>query len=170
MRIGLSLSVLLVALTVGALGCPARAIGDYPLSRESFPTLEGAVEAAFHTGLILSRQYEVGGIIFVQHGSGLYKYSLPVTSHDPENLSLHYWGAYDGYAQVGDYHTHPCSGDIESNLYFSDTDTAGNKRMHLLGYMLDECTGLVHVFNPLYDRTAADGETPGRIVEGVKIQ
>jgi len=64
---------------------------------------------------------------------------------------------------VGLYHTHPCNSDAYFPQYFSPQDLVSAFFWHVPTFILDECTGEVHEFDPLRDR-AADTGTVVRIL------
>jgi proteasome lid subunit RPN8/RPN11 len=64
---------------------------------------------------------------------------------------------------VGLYHTHPCNSDEYFPQYFSPQDLVSAFFWHVPTFILDECTGEVHEFDPLRDR-AADTGTVVRIL------
>ncbi len=62
-----------------------------------------------------------------------------------------------GDTLVGLYHTHPCSSVDYFPQYFSPQDLVSAFFYHVPTFMLDECTGKVHEFDPLQDRAADTG-------------
>ena len=58
---------------------------------------------------------------------------------------------------VGLYHTHPCNSDVYFPQYFSPQDLVSAFFYHVPTFILDECTGEVHEFDPLRDRAADTG-------------
>jgi hypothetical protein len=58
---------------------------------------------------------------------------------------------------VGLYHTHPCKSDEYFPQYFSPQDLVSAFFWHVPTFILDECTGEVHEFDPLRDRAADTG-------------
>jgi hypothetical protein len=58
---------------------------------------------------------------------------------------------------VGLYHTHPCNSDAYFPQYFSPQDLVSAFFWHVPTFILDECTGEVHEFDPLRDRAADTG-------------
>ena len=62
-----------------------------------------------------------------------------------------------GNVLVGLYHTHPCKSDEYFPQYFSPQDLVSAFFYHVPTFILDECTGEVHEFDPLRDRAADTG-------------
>jgi hypothetical protein len=57
-----------------------------------------------------------------------------------------------GDVLVGLYHTHPCVPDVYFSQYFSPQDLIAPRAFHVPAFILDECTGLVHEFDPQLDQ------------------
>lgn len=84
---------------------------------------------------------ECGGYIFQVAGG--YAYTSPVTSGEPNAVDLS--PVYRlNWRWVADYHTHPCVGVKPLNDVFSMQDVLSDKGLHLAGYMLNLCNGVVH--------------------------
>jgi proteasome lid subunit RPN8/RPN11 len=62
-----------------------------------------------------------------------------------------------GDTVVGLYHTHPCKPDAYFSQYFSAQDLISAFFWHVPAFILDECTGNVHEFDPAQDRAADSG-------------
>jgi proteasome lid subunit RPN8/RPN11 len=62
-----------------------------------------------------------------------------------------------GDTLVGIYHTHPCKSDEYFPQYFSPQDLVSAFFYHVPTFILDECTGEVHEFDPMHDRAADTG-------------
>ena len=62
-----------------------------------------------------------------------------------------------GDTLVGLYHTHPCKPDLYFSQYFSPQDLISAFYWHVPTFVLDECTGKVHEFDPVQDRAADTG-------------
>jgi proteasome lid subunit RPN8/RPN11 len=62
-----------------------------------------------------------------------------------------------GDTLVGLYHTHPCKPDEYYPQYFSPQDLVSAFFYHVPTFMLDECTGQVHEFDPNHDRAFDTG-------------
>jgi len=62
-----------------------------------------------------------------------------------------------GQTLVALYHTHPCNPRDYFPQYFSPQDLISAFFYHVPTFMLDECTGNVHEFDPLTDRASDTG-------------
>ena len=62
-----------------------------------------------------------------------------------------------GSVLVGLYHTHPCKPDEYFSQYYSPQDLVSAFFYHVPSFILDECTGEVHEFDPAQDRAADTG-------------
>jgi hypothetical protein len=62
-----------------------------------------------------------------------------------------------GDTLVGLYHTHPCNPEAYYPQFFSPQDLVSAFFYHVPTFMLDECTGEVHEFDPTQDRAADTG-------------
>jgi hypothetical protein len=62
-----------------------------------------------------------------------------------------------GDTLVGLYHTHPCKPGAYFSQYFSPADLISAFFWHVPTFILDECTGKVHEFDPVQDRAADSG-------------
>jgi hypothetical protein len=62
-----------------------------------------------------------------------------------------------GDTLVGLYHTHPCKPGAYFSQYFSPQDLISAFFWHVPTFILDECTGKVHEFDPIQDRAADSG-------------
>jgi len=116
--------------------------------------------------------YEYGGVI-VKTPKG-YAYARPATQHhgmdvefnqDPET--------FDGYPIVATYHVHPCLKDAFPSV-FSPQDLSSSRTANHPGYVLDECTGLVHYWAPGDGYMDEDamlklGVSPAQLSRGVQI-
>jgi hypothetical protein len=62
-----------------------------------------------------------------------------------------------GDTLLGLYHTHPCKPDAYFSQYFSPQDLISAFFWHVPTFVLDECTGKVHEFDPQQDKAADSG-------------
>jgi hypothetical protein len=62
-----------------------------------------------------------------------------------------------GDVLVGLYHTHPCKSEEYFPQYFSPQDLVSAFFYHVPSFILDECTGKVHEFDPVHDVAADTG-------------
>lgn len=62
-----------------------------------------------------------------------------------------------GDVLVGLYHTHPCKPEQYFSQYYSPQDLVSAFFYHVPSFILDECTGKVHEFDPVHDIAADTG-------------
>lgn len=62
-----------------------------------------------------------------------------------------------GDVLVGLYHTHPCKTEEYFSQYFSPQDLVSAFFYRVPSFILDECTGKVHEFDPVHDVAADTG-------------
>jgi hypothetical protein len=62
-----------------------------------------------------------------------------------------------GDTLVALYHTHPCKPEEYFPQYFSPQDLVSAFFWHVPAFILDECTGKVHEFDPAHDRAYDTG-------------
>ena len=110
-----------------------------------FPTMDAA--AIYVVGKIYEKNhyYEYGGVIV--KGPKGFMISLPTTQHHGMDVSFDEDpGSFD-FPVVASYHVHPCLKNAFPSV-FSPQDLAGSRVTRTPGYVLDECTGLVHYWAP----------------------
>lgn len=156
---------LILVITVTHPTHSTRASDDPPLIGEMYPSgppidtnkrLSGPPDTAVEAAIYALKKaydehphyYEYGGVV-MQMPSGRFNSSTPRTEGNASGMNIVYdFMAYDGqYPIVADYHTHPCMDGYNPSL-FSDTDLKSAREYRLPGYMLDECTGDVHLWAP----------------------
>lgn len=112
--------------------------------------------------------YEYGGII-VRTPNGKFGASRPMTEGHASDTEINEDNeAYEGsYPIVGDYHTHPCINGFVPGV-FSPTDLKSARSYRLSTYILDECTGDVHYWEPgmPYDNTSLE---PEEVLMGIQV-
>lgn len=62
-----------------------------------------------------------------------------------------------GDVLAGLYHTHPCKPEQYFSQYYSPQDLVSAFFYHVPSFILDECTGKVHEFDPIHDVAADTG-------------
>ena len=62
-----------------------------------------------------------------------------------------------GDVLVGLYHTHPCKSEEYFSQYYSPQDLVSAFFYRVPSFILDECTGKVHEFDPVHDVAADTG-------------
>jgi hypothetical protein len=102
-------------------------------------------------------RWEYSGILTTHEGQLVYS-SFPRTlkmvdavEMDAEKLRA------PGDTLIGLYHTHPCKPEEYFSQYFSPQDLVSAFFYHVPSFILDECTGEVHEFDPARDRAFDTG-------------
>jgi hypothetical protein len=102
-------------------------------------------------------RWEYSGVLTTRDGQLVYS-AFPRTlkmvdavEMDAEKLLV------PGDTLVGLYHTHPCKPDEYFSQYFSPQDLVSAFYYHVPSFILDECTGEVHEFDPARDRAVDTG-------------
>jgi hypothetical protein len=113
--------------------------------------------------------YEFGGVI-VQGADGKFMVSAPAGLYHADNTEIDEDPeSYELLGRiVGDYHTHPCMEGYVPDV-FSPADLHSMRSYGRPGYILDECTGDVHLWEPGVDGYTTDGLNPIEVIMGVKI-
>jgi hypothetical protein len=102
-------------------------------------------------------RWEYSGILEVHNGEIVYTVAprtlkmVDAVEMDADKLHT------PGNVLVGLYHTHPCKPDEYFSQYFSPQDLVSAFYYHVPSFILDECTGEVHEFDPMHDRAADTG-------------
>jgi hypothetical protein len=124
---------------------------EAPLQTE-FDTAD-AVAVAVMTDIYKNHPhyYEYGGVI-QKLPSGKFTASEPTSDYHADNVDIDMDPfSYDGnWPIVADFHVHPCMKGYASGE-FSPEDLHGMREIKIPGYILDECTGDVHIWDPLID-------------------
>jgi proteasome lid subunit RPN8/RPN11 len=142
---------IVVALAIAALP-PLSSLAD-----ES--QLEVAAVRALRWAFYASNGYrwEYSGILVIHDGQLRYSASPNTLKKvDAVEMDVEKQRA-PGDTLVGLYHTHPCKSDEYFPQYFSPQDLVSAFFWHVPTFILDECTGEVHEFDPLRDRAADTG-------------
>jgi hypothetical protein len=102
-------------------------------------------------------RWEYSGILEVQNGEIVYSPAprtlrmVDAVEMDADKLRT------PGNVLIGLYHTHPCKPDEYFSQYFSPQDLVSAFYYHVPTFILDECTGEVHAFDPAHDRAFDTG-------------
>lgn len=102
-------------------------------------------------------RWEYSGVLTIHQGELVYSPSpqtlkmVDAVEMDADKLRV------PGDTLVGLYHTHPCKPDEYFSQYFSPQDLVSAFFYHVPSFILDECTGEVHEFDPAHDRAADTG-------------
>lgn len=95
-------------------------------------------------------KYEYGGIIYSHKGTILW--SAPETDEEIDAVSIRIHAMLDpDDTLLGVYHTHPCMPNTHYVHLLSKPDVLMGYFNQVPVYMLDECTGDVHVYDPKID-------------------
>ena len=115
----------------------------------AYATLQEAGMYGVERAYLCSHNYECGGVIALRP-DGKYVVSATRTDYDGVSVDVVANGKSPfptSWKVVADFHTHPCLRGYWTG-YFSNTDADGNMLECMEGYLLDQCTGLVHHFDP----------------------
>lgn len=102
-------------------------------------------------------RWEYSGVLTIREGELVYSPAprtlkmVDAVEMDADKLRV------PGDTLVGIYHTHPCKPDEYFSQYFSPQDLVSAFFYHVPAFILDECTGEVHEFDPAHDRAADTG-------------
>jgi hypothetical protein len=102
-------------------------------------------------------RWEYAGIIVI-HGGELGYSAFPRTLKKVDAVEMDVEKQrVAGDTLVGLYHTHPCKPEEYFPQYFSPQDLVSAFFWHVPTFMLDECTGKVHEFDPARDHARDTG-------------
>lgn len=105
------------------------------------------------------QQWEHGGIVFLRNGQMIHT-SPAITDSQSDSLWIvprNLKGPSDVLLAM--YHTHPCLPDSHFPQYFSVPDIAISLFERVPTFVLDECSGMVHEFDPTVDDPNKTEET-----------
>lgn len=100
--------------------------------------------------------WEYGGIIVYRDGKLVALKPITLQSDSGTNIPIEQVGKYD--VLMGMYHTHPCRSRTYFPKYFSQLDLRLPKHFKVPAFILDECTGDIHEFDPLKDDPNENGD------------
>jgi hypothetical protein len=102
-------------------------------------------------------RWEYGGILVLHDGEVMYN-AFPRTLKKVDAVPM------DAYKQlnagdklIGLYHTHPCKSKEYFSQYYSPQDLVSVYFYRVPSFILDECTGAVHEFDPAVDHARDSG-------------
>jgi len=102
-------------------------------------------------------RWEYSGIIVIHDGElGYSAFPRTLKKVDAVEMDADKQRA-PGDTLVGLYHTHPCKPEEYFPQYFSPQDLVSAFFYHVPTFMLDECTGQVHEFDPARDHAYETG-------------
>jgi hypothetical protein len=143
----------------------------------SLPGYDTLVEAGIHAGaraVACSEVYECGGAI-AQRPDGKFVVGPVSSSYYGDSVNADY-GVPTGWKLAAGYHAHPCLPDSHFPWLFSPQDMANAFYMGVPEFVVDQCSGKVHEFDPKVDKqndVVIEGgrhyASGGRIVGSVPI-
>lgn len=130
----------------------SQAFADEPLLQT---TATRALRWAFYAPN--GYRWEYSGIL-VTHDGELHYSSSPRTLQKVDSVEMDVDKQIAaGDVLVGLYHTHPCKSEEYFSQYFSPQDLVSAFFYRVPSFILDECTGKVHEFDPVHDVAADTG-------------
>ncbi len=153
----MSIRVAIALLMASALPSLASADGPQPFADEALlqSTATRALRWAFYAPN--GYRWEYSGILVTHDGELHYSPSprtlqkVDAVEMDADKLLA------PGDVLVGLYHTHPCKPEQYFSQYYSPQDLVSAFFYHVPTFILDECTGKVHEFDPVHDVAADTG-------------
>lgn len=145
-------------LTNAALGLALGVITNSPVA--PIGSLEwAAIRAASHAfDMPDAKHVEYGGVI-TEHDGKLQWSAFPHTDHSPDSVRIDIKKmVMPGDFLVGVYHIHPCMPRSHYTHLLSPPDVMMAYFFGVPQFMLDECTGDVHEYDPLRDHVRDTGE------------
>ena len=116
---------------------------------DDLPTYDTLNEAAVYGAkrlYLCSHVYECGGVI-AQRPDGKFVVGPLVSSYAGDHVNFGR-GAPIGYKVLATIHSHPCLADSHEPDFFSPQDMIDVITHKEAGYMLNQCTGEVHLLTP----------------------
>jgi len=102
-------------------------------------------------------RWEYSGILVIHEGElGYSAFPRTLKKVDAVEMDVERQRA-PGDTLVALYHTHPCKSEEYFPQYFSPQDLVSAFFWHVPTFILDECTGKVHEFDPAQDRARDTG-------------
>jgi proteasome lid subunit RPN8/RPN11 len=131
-------------------GMPVLAVDNPSLERVAIYALRAAFESSS------GQNWEYGGVIVLRNRELIF--TTPTTSFNDHHVNI----IPTPYMQKGDvlmgtFHTHPCRPVTYLGKYFSVLDMNLVRDYLVPAFILDECTGDVHEFDPFVDDPKANG-------------
>lgn len=158
--------------TVQFLGCGVRALAvgavltlGLTLAR---PLVAHAEEASLESAAINALRWafyapngyrwEYGGILVLHQGEIMYN-AFPRTLKKVDAVPMDAERQLNpGDTLIGLYHSHPCKSKEYFSEYYSPQDLVSVYFYKVPSFILDECTGDVHEFDPAVDRARDSGK------------
>ena len=157
--------------TAQFLGCAVRALAAglvftlalglaHPLeARADGASLESAAINALRWAFYAPNGYrwEYGGILVRHQGEIMYN-AFPLTFKKVDAVPMDADRQLNaGDTLIGLYHTHPCKSKEYFSQYYSPQDLVSVYFYKVPSFILDECTGAVHEFDPAVDHVRDSG-------------
>ncbi len=102
-------------------------------------------------------RWEYGGILVSHEGEVMYN-AFPKTLKKVDAVPMDaYKQLNPGDKLIGLYHTHPCKSKEYFSQYYSPQDLVSVYFYRVPSFILDECTGAVHEFDPAVDHAKGSG-------------
>jgi hypothetical protein len=130
-----------------------------PRAHAGGASLESAAVSALRWAFYAPNGYrwEYGGILVRRNGEILYT-AFPRTLKKVDAVPMDADRQLNpGDTLIGLYHTHPCKSKEYFSQYYSPQDLVSVYFYHVPSFILDECTGEVHEFDPSVDRARDSG-------------
>ncbi len=131
-----------------------------PAARADGMSLESAATNALRWAFYAPNGYrwEYGGILVLHHGEIMYN-TFPRTLKKVDAVPMDADRQLNaGDKLIGLYHTHPCKSKEYFSEYYSPQDLVSVYFYKVPSFILDECTGEVHEFDPAVDHARDSGK------------
>ncbi len=148
----LSLTAFILSLTMSpTMAVPPEAAADTSLE----PAAVHALRWAFYAPN--GHRWEYSGIL-VMHNGEIKNNAFPRTLKKVDAVPMDADRQLNpGDTLVGLYHTHPCNSKEYFSQFYSPQDLVSVYFYHVPSFILDECTGDVHEFDPAVDHARDSG-------------
>ena len=148
--------ILVALLMTSVLTTPSFAQTEPPDQSQLRSTAVQALRWAFYYPN--GYRWEYSGILVVTRDGTLKHSIVPITLKQVDAVEMKVDnGREPGDVLVGLYHTHPCKSEQYFSQYFSPQDLVSAFFYHVPTFILDECTGEVHEFDPMHDNPGDTG-------------
>jgi hypothetical protein len=158
-RRSLAAGALVVALSLGIGLASAAGASSLEGAPGGGGSLESAAVSALRWAFYAPNGYrwEYGGILVLHDGEVMYN-AFPRTLKKVDAVPMDaYKQLNPGDELIGLYHTHPCKSKEYFSQYYSPQDLVSVYYYRVPSFILDECTGKVHEFDPAVDRAKSSG-------------
>jgi len=145
--------------TTATASAPSAGLSSTAPGSAGSEALETAAVSALRWAFYAPNGYrwEYGGILVLHEGEVMYN-AFPRTLKKVDAVPMDaYKQLNPGDKLIGLYHTHPCKSKEYFSQYYSPQDLVSVYYYHVPSFILDECTGEVHEFDPAVDRVRSSG-------------